>query len=209
MNKTTIINSIPIPMPTREILSRLGYRPASTQMTDAHRKRIEGLMARGFALCEPRGAALKIGIIGTIEGRIELENGAVFQSAALAKMLAGCAAVMLMAATVGPGPGQEAARAAAEGDASTALVYDAVGSEAADSALDWVQRYCARTLVHGAEILTARRFSPGYGDLELKYQKVIFDLMGLGHIGIGITPRFQLQPEKSVIGIAGIAGGLS
>lgn len=50
------------------------------------------------------------------------------------------------------------------------------------------------------------RYSPGYGDLPLTNQKIIFDILNLERLGLRITERFMLVPEKSVIAIAGVEG---
>jgi len=54
--------------------------------------------------------------------------------------------------------------------------------------------------------LTKMRYSPGYGDLPLSNQKLIYDVLNLERLGISITERFMLVPEKSVIAIAGVEG---
>jgi len=53
-------------------------------------------------------------------------------------------------------------------------------------------------------LLTKHRYSPGYGDLPLEYQKDLFALLQLDKLGVAITERCLLVPEKSVIAISGI-----
>ena len=91
-------------------------------------------------------------------------------------------------------------------NASLGVVLDAVASEAADSGLDWIQEYLNTSLRRENEVLT-KRYSPGYGDLELSAQKTVFDALELDKIGLVITNNFILVPEKSVIGIAGVVDG--
>jgi cobalamin-dependent methionine synthase I len=54
------------------------------------------------------------------------------------------------------------------------------------------------------KMLTKHRYSPGFGDLPLNYQKDIFSVLELEKFNMSITEKFMLIPEKSVIAIAGI-----
>ena len=50
-----------------------------------------------------------------------------------------------------------------------------------------------------------RRFSPGYGDLDLKYQPLILnELSALKHTGITLLENLMMTPSKSVTAIIGI-----
>lgn len=48
-----------------------------------------------------------------------------------------------------------------------------------------------------------RRFSPGYGDRELKTQKDFLKWLGAVQIGISLTEACLMQPEKSVSAVIG------
>jgi cobalamin-dependent methionine synthase I len=78
-----------------------------------------------------------------------------------------------------------------------------VASETADAGLDWIQAFLNSQMAKQGRKLTTR-YSPGYGDLDLSAQKVIYDALKLEKIGISITDRYLLIPEKSVLAIAGI-----
>lgn len=90
------------------------------------------------------------------------------------------------------------------GSAAAGLIYDAAASIAADGVLDWMMGLIGKTIVIKGKALTRRRFSPGYGDLDLSHQKIIYDILDLKRLGISLTDKFMLEPEKSVIAIAGI-----
>jgi cobalamin-dependent methionine synthase I len=61
-----------------------------------------------------------------------------------------------------------------------------------------------RMLAREGRKTTKHRYSPGYGDLSLRHQKIIFDLLDLQRLDLTITPDYILIPEKSVVAIAGI-----
>jgi hypothetical protein len=198
------LQHIPVQLPEKHTYARLGYRFAKTNMTAQQREQIEGSMQEGFVLCEPRGAWTRIPIADRKKSSITLASGVCFHSSSLAKLLAKSHAVLLMAATVGRIIMQAIESKIQQEDGATALIFDAVGGETTDAALDWINAYVRRNLSRGCETLTSHRFSPGYGDLGLENQKIVYDILELAKLNIEITDRYMLIPEKSVIGIAGI-----
>ncbi|HBF33507.1 TPA: methionine synthase, partial [Candidatus Sumerlaeota bacterium] len=73
-----------------------------------------------------------------------------------------------------------------------------------DAGLDWLEEFVEKLLAREGRCLTRRRYSPGYGDLALSNQKIIYDALGLQKFGLELTERFLLIPEKSVLAIAGV-----
>ena len=50
------------------------------------------------------------------------------------------------------------------------------------------------------------RFSPGYGDFHIEYQKNIFEILDCPRkIGVSLTESFMMIPSKSVSGIVGVS----
>lgn len=126
------------------------------------------------------------------------------ESRLLAKMLKDSALVYLMCSTI---PKKDVGRineAIEKGQGLTALVYDAYASELADGALDIMMQGRNGILRRTGQKLTAKRFSAGYGDLDIKYQGVFYDLLQMKTLGVDINDSFLLIPEKSVIAIAGV-----
>ena len=113
----------------------------------------------------------------------ELE-GIVFKSKALARHLEGCDSAVLMAATVGV----------------SELIFDALGTEAIESLCD---SFCEIYAEKNGEITP--RFSPGYGDLDLSYQKDLVNVLDTNRrIGLSLTDSLLMTPTKSVTAIMGI-----
>lgn len=58
----------------------------------------------------------------------------------------------------------------------------------------------------GPDKYLTRRFSPGYGDLPLKYSSVLVNVLNTQkHIGLSITSADMLTPVKSVTAIIGVS----
>jgi hypothetical protein len=198
------INSIPLPVPERKIYSRLGHNRYLTKMSDGQKKKVETAIAQGVSFCELRGVWRRFDIKEMDSEKIEFSDNQVFTSAKLAEMLKGSSSLVLFAVTAGAYIVSKTSEAAAESEGVTALVYDAVASEMTDAAAAWMQQYLNQQFKRNKEILTKRRFSPGYGDLELKNQTVLFKLLDLEKLGIKLTDDFLMIPEKTVTAIAGI-----
>jgi len=85
---------------------------------------------------------------------------------------------------------------------SKAVVYDACASAAVEGLCDYVTG-----LIKADDIVKflTMRFSPGYGDFDISYQKSVINLTdAYKHIGLTATSSMLLTPSKSVTAIMGI-----
>jgi len=55
------------------------------------------------------------------------------------------------------------------------------------------------------KLIPARRYSPGYGDFDIKYQKDILKILDAPRIGLSLTEGFMLVPVKSVTAVIGFS----
>ncbi len=198
------INNIPLPVPERKIYRRLGHKRHLTKMSDGQVKKLEAAIAQGVSRCRLRAVWRRFEINKWTAERVEFGDGNVFASSRLAALLEKSKSLLLFAVTAGAEIVASASALAARGDGVGALAYDAAGSEMVDAAAAWVQQYLNQRFKRGNEILTKRRFSPGYGDLELKNQAVLFKLLDIEQLGVSLTEDFMMIPEKTVTAIAGI-----
>lgn len=195
--------AIPIKMPREAILKRMGYNRHLTKLTPQQESRIESLMENGFSLCNLSGRLLELPVISIDEQTVKAE-GITFHSRYLAQTLKGCTTLLLLAATAGKAITEESQNFMAKEDGVAGMVYDAVGSETVDNALNWMQEMLKRELPRRGLTLCKMRFSPGYGDLALNEQRKIFDCLKLAELGIAMTESCIMLPEKSVAGISGL-----
>lgn len=201
--KLNYCKKIPILVPQKKILSRLGYSQHRTRLDERQHRIVSEAIAAGFMVCEPSGVWCRVKIHDRTETQILLENDVTIESQSLCKLLNNSIEVLVMGATVGKQI-MTIIQDAMTHEPANGVVYDAVGSETADAALQWMQDYLRLEFLRKRESITKRRFSPGYGDLKLDVQKVCYDMLKLNEIGIELTERFMLIPEKSVLAIAGI-----
>jgi hypothetical protein len=198
------LQTIPAVPSRRSVLFRLGYSRDKTVLGERDQRMLEDGTRLGRLLCQGRGVFGRCPIAENNAQRIILENGAVFESASLARLLADSDEMLLMAATVGAEVCERIATEIRDGNAGFGLILDAVASETADSCLDWMVEFVNKLVRREARKLTRRRYSPGYGDLSLDHQQTIFRLLELERLDLALSERQMLIPEKSVIAIAGM-----
>jgi hypothetical protein len=202
--KVRYFESVPAAPSVDSIMSRLGYSKKRTVLSEADKAFVDSSIQLGLALCRNRGAAGRFRVTGCDDLAVRFGDNEVFESSGIAGLLRISDEVLLMAGTAG-GDIMERIRAEMErGNAALAVVLDAVGSESADIVLDWLMELYNKLLRREGKRLTVRRFSPGYGDLPLENQAIIFRLLGLERLKLTLTESMMLVPEKSVLAVAGI-----
>ena len=195
MNCTPIIKSFsPAPIDRREVYR---YMKCGEQSAE-----IDALIDKAIAVCEGElrydTVCISLPIISMENGEIDL-GAATAHSRDLEKALRGCDGVIIFAATVGLGIDRLIAKYGRT-QPSTALCIQALGAERIESLCD---QFCADLKTRGLSIRP--RFSAGYGDLPIEFQKSIFSLLDC-HKSIGLTLNQSLlmSPSKSVTAIIGI-----
>ncbi len=203
-SKIVNFESIPANPNPNFVLARLGFRKNLTQIDSNVQKKMDQGFKDGILYCRSKGAAGRFLITTRQENSVIIETGLSFQSKSLTRFLANCDEMLLLAATVGKEIVERIFFEIDQGDAAYGAILDAVASETADAGLDWIMDFINKILIREGKKITKHRYSPGYGDLDLSYQKAIFDLLDLGKLELGLTEKQMLIPEKSVIAIAGI-----
>jgi len=200
----TVLNYINVTPPMDKIFSRLGYSKGKTQLSDNDKKITKRYVDEALALISLKAVMSRLPIINIEDKIINLASGISFISESLAKLFSGCQEVLFMGATSGDEIITAIENFSKGVDVTAALIYDAVASEMADEAIDWIYKFLNNNLRRENKSLTSRRFSAGYGDFYLEYQKLIHEILEMEKIGVSITENFILVPEKSVTALAGI-----
>lgn len=126
------------------------------------------------------------------------------ESRALFKNLQGCKEIFLFAATVGMGFERLLARKQLASPAG-GLAVDAVGSAAIEGICNSVNGVLERQVAPEGLFLRPR-FSPGYGDFSIGFQKELSQLLDTPRkIGMALTDGMMMVPTKSVTAVVGIS----
>lgn len=139
---------------------------------------------------------------GPGEDRVVL-GGTEFISRNLAGNLRRCEAAYIFVATLGLRVDHRMKRLMALSMAQ-AVVYQAVAATAIEAYCDEINEELRRE-AEAEGCFLKPRYSPGYGDLSLEYQRILLNrLQASKRIGVTLTDSLMMIPTKSVSAILGI-----
>lgn len=128
-------------------------------------------------------------------GQIESKN--------LARNLSGCDKAIVFATTIGVGIDRLISKYSRLSP-TKALCFQAIGAERVEALCDEFCEKMKSEYEKNGERLKPR-FSPGYGDLPLETQKMIFSLLDCPkRIGVTLGDTLLMSPSKSVTAFIGI-----
>lgn len=151
-------------------------------------------------LCEKvtAKAVYKCGKTSYFEGGVILGEEKI-ASSGLVKFLKGSENAAFLAATAGIEADRLINRYSMV-EPSLALMIDAIAAAG-------VEALCNSLCENCFSVEKSRRFSPGYGDFPIEYQKRITEILNTPlNIGVTLTDSFMLTPTKSVTAVAPLKG---
>lgn len=181
-------------------------RYAGIGKTDAPSAEISALLEECLAECEkegvfsPKVSYRYLPVDFREENRIDF-NYVDLESANLKKNLNGCDYCIFFAASVGFGIDRMILKYNKTNSAK-ALILQALGAERVEAVCDML---CADEEVIPKGYKGRPRFSPGYGDVPLEFQKKLLPLVDADkNLGISLNESLLMSPSKSVTAIVGI-----
>lgn len=205
MEKFFTINSVDhlgLVLPEDAILSRLGRNRYLSVMDQELSVKLRLAMQKAFARLRPRGRWKLLRMVCKNAGEVVLDDLWKIKSRKFAEFVQSADYLYLSAVTIGSELPQAMEQAQSAGNMFEAAVFDAVGSECADLAIELLQKIAAAELLRNGWLLSQRRFSAGYGGVELFHQQEIFKQLELEDMQMSLTESFIIQPEKSVTAFA-------
>jgi len=197
-------DTVNIQLPVNKVYARLGYAAGYTDISSDQKQMVNDYVNKARALLKLQGSACRMKAAFSAVGDIIMEEGVIFKSVALRNNLKGACELLLVGVTAGSEIYDFIKRNSANGDATAAIIYDAVASEAVDEGLGWIADFYANSIRCEGKIVMPIRFSCGYSDFHLSNQKVIYEKLQLAHFGVELTTSYILKPEKSVTALIGI-----
>ncbi len=184
---------------TKEAIRYLGYG------RNAVDERTRNLIADSFAELE---VCAQVKWVCRIFEYKEETDGTIFigpmkvNSKNLSKNLKNCEAVAAMAVTLGMEVDRRLKRYSIT-DMSRAVVLQACAAAYLE---EYCDKYQEEIRVELAGKYLRPRFSPGYGDFDIRHQEDILQMLDtLKNIGLGRTESYMLIPTKSVTALIGIS----
>jgi len=202
-DKLRIKGDIQYSIDKKAVYSLLGYKKEKTKLPQIMFDRVEKAFRDAERLIEAKGIYI-IRRIKTKGDPITLQDSTTsLEGFSAANLLKNSFAVIFMAVTIGSGLENLAGQYTKEKQFESALVLDTIGSEAAEASANALNSYLL-TLARQAKKSLTQRFSPGYGDLPLKFQKDMFKELSLEGLNIVLDKKFILFPRKTVTAILGV-----
>lgn len=179
-----------------EALRYLGYKKnIPDNITD---KLISECTSELMSVITPRCCYAFTDVIFIDEGILDIGFGEV-HSSSLYSHLQGCKKAVLFAATVGIGADRLIAKYKRLSPAKS-VVADALSSSAIESFCDTAEGIITQNIE-----MHCSRFSAGYGDFSLEYQRQFISVLDVSRkIGVALSDSLLMTPTKSVTAVIGI-----
>lgn len=183
-------------MNINEVSTYLGYK--GNDVDEKVLKEIEEVNKELTSIVTPKSIFKKFS--SSVYGNIVKIEDLAMESSDLGSHLKDCSQVVLLAVTLGVATDTYIRKCSVENMAK-ATIASAVSSslceEICDSLMEEIKRETNSFLTP--------RFSPGYGDLSLEYQKDILKMLNCSKtIGLTLTDSLMLVPTKSVTAFVGL-----
>ncbi len=188
----------------KDVLSILGYKREKTKVSKIFAEKIEKILEQ----TQQKSPAKALYIIRKIE-KIEKNTISFFnseikiESKDISSLLSESFAVIFMGITIGWWIDNKIAELNEKREYNEALIYDAVGSEAVEGAANSLNHHLDIEARQNRFTLT-KRFSPGYGDLNISFQRELYKELSLENLDIKILPTNLLLPQKTITAIIGV-----
>lgn len=187
----------------KAVYSLLGYRKGKTALTEKIINLIDEAYEKASELIVPQG----IYVIRRIKEKgdeIKFANSKiVLKGKSMQVLLEESLATIFFGVTIGPGIEEKISQETEKKNIDKALVFDTLGSEAVEAAANFLNNHLIAQARQAKKFLTTR-FSPGYGDLALDFQKEIYEELSLHDLEVEINDKSILYPQKTITGIIGV-----
>ncbi len=187
----------------KAVYSLLGYKKDQTKLPQKMFDFVESTFSEAEKLIEAKGVYI-IRRIKEKENPIRLSGSRTAILGHSAKnLLKNSFAVIFLAVTIGSGLENLISQYTEEKQFEKTLVLDSIGSEATEASANALNNYLL-TLARQAKYSLTPRFSPGFGDLPLFFQKDMFRELSLDRLDIVLNEKFVFFPRKTVTAILGV-----
>ena len=206
MNKTRVIGNLAVSIDPQLILAVHGYNE-KRKPGPVIRDTVERAAEEAQGLVEPKALYREFPLQELTADSLGLEGGTHFSiGSQISALWQGSTALGIAIYTIGGRLEDRATELLAQGEHTDALNLDIAGTVALGMVGVQVQYYVCEGLAgHGLE--TGPWLNPGYLDWPLTDQRLVFDLLPAGSIGVGLNDQCMMIPKKSVTVCAGIGTG--
>lgn len=205
LNNIITIRNIPFEINEERVLRelRIPRLKSLKEMSEQNvAKFIKWAIDTAYTLIEGNGCYITLPLKHDDKKGSYLEDAPeVFKAPSIQKLLRNCDYVTLLLSTIGSKL-EDKVDSIKVDDPSGAYYLESVGGWMADYMTDKVDSFVEKEVLKWGYNRTMR-YSPGYGDWELKAQADILKLLEGDRLGIKLTESFIMIPRKSVTAAVG------
>ncbi|MBN1526447.1 MAG: hypothetical protein JW919_02535 [Candidatus Omnitrophica bacterium] len=161
-------------------------------------------LKKARSLARPLVSAKMKEITRLAPGHVEIEGGIIFSSKRLPRYLKGATRLYIFVATIGGDLETAATKSMTRGDVLRGYFLDKIGSLAAESLAENLERAMRKHHAGRGESVSMR-FSPGYCDWPTEEQRMLQRAVDFSKAGVRLTEGCMMVPRKSVSAVVGIA----
>ena len=203
--RPVVIRSIPFQIEEKRVLRELRIpklQYVREMEEEGVARAIKQAINAAYTLIHGRGCYRTLRVTGVLDDRvITAESDQLFVGKNMLKLLGRCEYATLLAVTIGSEL-EERIDVLKGTNVSDAYFLDVVGGWMADYMAEKVDAI-VQTEIRRSGYNRTMRYSPGYGDWDLRVQADLLQLVGGGAIGVTCTETSILQPRKSVTAVVG------
>ncbi len=188
----------------KAVLSLLGYKRGKTKISKDFAEKLDEILKLTYENGKGKGSYIIRKIKDIKDYDISFENTNLkLKSKNLSKLFEDSFAVIFFGITIGSWIEDRIKELNENKKMNEALIYDAVGSEAVEGAANSINHFFDIEARQNRYSLT-KRYSPGYGDLDISVQKQLYEELELEKIGVKITDTNLLLPQKTITAFIGV-----
>jgi len=205
-NKTEILKSIPgVSIPQKAVMRRIGY-PGKIKKPGKHIEHIfNELIKKSDQLIKPAGSYIILEIKENNEKVTTFKNSDfIIKSPQVSKLLNKSVYAVVFITTIGTETEKRVNDLLNDNQLTKAFILDAIGSETADAVADEIHYKLIKAMAEKEEYTVTPRFSPGYGDWDIKIQPEIVDICKGQSIGVRVNEYSMMIPKKSISAVFGL-----
>ena len=197
------VKNIPIEFSKADILSYLGFKPLKSFMSPSVDELLEAAIDIARPIIAPGAVFETFEVDSVLPEKVAFKGHSFcLFGGRIVEFMSLCSKVSFVAATVGKTIDEEISLLFNAGDFSRAVALDAVGSDAVEQVISWVNTII-RQEAEKQGFRTLNRVSPGYSLWPIEANGDIAEILDAAKIGIEVLPSFEMLPRKSVMAAIG------
>ncbi len=162
---------------------------------------LQNAISLGSTLLDPKGIYDLFPVAQIEKDRLILENGELFRSEHLCKLLEGAEKIVVMCCTIGPALEKKVKELNQEGNYGEAYFLDMYGAVAVGRAMfNLFKELLEEFKGYGTTVY----MEPGQLDWNIRDQRVVFRLISPEDIGVTLNESNMMSPVKSTTAVFGI-----